>query len=92
MNCLFCQKPGKIFAQQKILFEKAGFTPQIAFDGEDLSIILQLVNEGKGISFIFKYSFLDQYLDNVKKLKISNPDCFQTVGITWDKRGKVHLS
>ncbi|MFJ7982579.1 LysR substrate-binding domain-containing protein [Lysinibacillus xylanilyticus] len=25
------------------LFEKAGFTPKIAFEGEDLSIILQLV-------------------------------------------------
>lgn len=70
------------------LFEKAGFTPQIAFEGEDLSIILQLVNEGKGISFIFNYSFLDQYLDNVKILKISNPDCFQTVGIAWNKKRK----
>ena len=39
------------------LFEKAGFTPQIAFEGEDLSIILQLVNEGKGISFILTIHF-----------------------------------
>ncbi|QQP14648.1 hypothetical protein FJQ98_11955 [Lysinibacillus agricola] len=70
------------------LFESAGFKPNIAFEGEDLSIILQLVNEGKGISFIFKYSFLDQYLDNVKILKISNPDCFQTVGIAWNKKRK----
>ncbi|MFL0363873.1 LysR family transcriptional regulator [Bacillus sp. PK3_68] len=70
------------------IFEKAGFTPRIAFEGEDLSVILQLVNEGKGISFIFKNSFLDVYLDNVKILKISNPDCFQTVGIAWNKERK----
>lgn len=75
-------------ATENQLFEKAGFTPQIAFEGEDLSIILQLVNEGKGISFIFKNSFLDQYLDNAKILKISDPECFQTVGIAWNKNRK----
>ncbi|WP_445477486.1 LysR family transcriptional regulator [Lysinibacillus irui] len=75
-------------ATENHLFEKAGFTPQIAFEGEDLSIILQLVNEGKGISFIFKNSFLDQYLDNAKILKISDPECFQTVGIAWNKNRK----
>ena len=75
-------------ATENHLFEKAGFTPKIAFEGEDLSIILQLVNEGKGISFIFQHSFLDTYLDNVKILKISNPVCFQTVGIAWNKNRK----
>lgn len=70
------------------IFEKAGFTPRIAFEGEELSVILQLVNEGTGISFIFKNSFLDAYLDNVKILKIVNPASFQTVGIAWKKTRK----
>ncbi|MFJ7733435.1 hypothetical protein ACIQXF_16310 [Lysinibacillus sp. NPDC097231] len=42
-----------ILAQQKSNIRNAGFTPHIAFEGEDLSIILQVVNEGKGTSFIF---------------------------------------
>lgn len=75
-------------ATENRIFENAGFTPSIAFEGEELSVILQLVNEGTGISFIFKNSFLDTYLDNVKILKISNPACFQTVGIAWNKKKK----
>ncbi|RLL43588.1 LysR family transcriptional regulator [Oceanobacillus piezotolerans] len=70
------------------IFEKAGFTPRIAFEGEDLSVILQLVNEGAGISFIFNNLSLDSSLDNVKIVKISNPACFQTVGIAWNKKKK----
>ena len=72
-------------ATENQIFEKAGFTPRIAFEGEELSVILQLVNEGIGMSFIFKNSYLNEYLDNVKILKILNPACFQTVGIAWNK-------
>ena len=75
-------------ATENRIFEHAGFTPRIAFEGEELSVILQLVNEGTVISFIFKNQFLDAYLDNVKIVKISNPACFQTVGIAWNKKKK----
>lgn len=70
------------------LFLEAGFTPNIAFEGDDLSIILQLVNEGAGISFFPKYSFLDAYLDKTSMLRITNPVSFQTVGIAWMKDRK----
>lgn len=75
-------------ATENQILENAGFTPQIVFEGEELSIILQLVNEGTGVSFVFKNSYLDTYLDNVKLIKISNPDSFQTVGIAWNKNRK----
>ncbi|MFJ8236278.1 LysR substrate-binding domain-containing protein [Ureibacillus sp. NPDC094379] len=73
-------------ATEDQLFKEAGFTLRIAFEGEQVSVILQLVNEGTGISFIFKNSYLDQFLDNVKILKITDPPCFQTVGIAWKNR------
>lgn len=67
------------------LFEEAGFVPDIAFEGDELSLILQLVNEGAGISFFPKYSFLDAYLQQTAIIKIASPASFQTVGIAWLK-------
>ncbi|MFJ8415623.1 LysR family transcriptional regulator [Bacillus paramycoides] len=70
------------------LFQRAGFTPKISFEGDELSIILQLVNEGAGISFFPEYSFLGSYLENTSMLKISDSASFQTVGIACLKERK----
>jgi DNA-binding transcriptional LysR family regulator len=67
------------------LFQEAGFMPKISFEGDELSIILQLVNEGAGLSFFPEYSFLRSYLDKTRMLKILDDANFQTVGIAWKK-------
>lgn len=79
------EKGQSIRATTDRLFKEAGFTPNIAFEGDELSLILQLVNEAAGISFFPKYSFLDTYLQKTSMIKITSPISFQTVGIAWLK-------
>ena len=64
---------------------QAGFTPNIVFEGTELSIVLQLVDEGQGISFYPQYSFLGKQLTNSKIIRLKNPHCYQMVGFAWLK-------
>ncbi|MDC6266474.1 LysR family transcriptional regulator [Lysinibacillus fusiformis] len=74
------------------MFEKcclqSGFTPNIVFEGTEMSIVLQLVNEGQGISFYPQYSFLGEQLANTKIIRLKNSHCYQTVGFAWLKSKK----
>lgn len=74
------------------MFEKcclqAGFTPNIVFEGTEMSIVLQLVNEGQGITFYPQYSFLGEQLTNTKIIRLKNKHCYQTVGFAWLKSKK----
>lgn len=74
------------------MFEKcclqAGFTPNIVFEGTEMSIVLQLVNEGQGITFYPQYSFLGEQLTNTKIIRLKNIHCYQTVGFAWLKSKK----
>lgn len=64
---------------------QAGFTPNIVFEGTELSIVLQLVDEGQGTSFYPQYSFLGKQLTNSKIIRLKNPHCYQMVGFAWLK-------
>lgn len=63
----------------------AGFQPNIVFEGTELSIVLQLVNEGEGITFYPQFSFLGEQLPNTKRIEIISPECYQMVGFAWMK-------
>ena len=67
---------------------EAGFTPNIVFEGTEMSIVLQLVNEGQGITFYPQYSFLGEQLTNTKIIRLKNNDCYQMVGFAWVKSKK----
>lgn len=64
---------------------QAGFTPNIIFEGTEMSIVLQLVDEGQGISFYPQFSFLGNQLSNSKVIRLTNSNCFQMVGFAWLK-------
>ncbi|MEK4627812.1 MAG: LysR family transcriptional regulator [Solibacillus sp.] len=67
----------------------AGFEPNIVFEGTEMSIVLQLVNEGQGITFYPQFSFVGENLKNTKLIRIKNPDCYQMVGFAWMKNREV---
>lgn len=67
---------------------QSGFKPNIVFEGTELSIVLQLVDEGQGISFYPEYSFLGNHLKNTKIVRLKNDHCFQMVGFAWLKERK----
>ncbi|MBD8027426.1 LysR family transcriptional regulator [Ureibacillus sp. Re31] len=62
---------------------QSGFKPNIVFEGTELSIVLQLVDEGQGITFYPQYSFLGNHLKNTKIIRLKNDHCFQMVGFAW---------
>lgn len=65
-----------------------GFTPKTIFEGTELSIVLQLVNEGQGITLYPQYSFLKEQLPNTKIIRLKNSNCYQMVGLAWLKNKK----
>lgn len=67
---------------------QTGFTPNIVFEGTEMSIVLQLVNEGQGITFYPQYSFLGEQLANTKIIRLKNSHCYQMVGFAWLKSKK----
>lgn len=65
--------------------KKAGFTPNIVFEGKELSIILNLVKEGVGISFFPKYAFAEEDLTHLKKVRITESYGYRLIGLAWLK-------
>lgn len=64
---------------------QAGVTPNVVFEGTELSIVLQLVNEGEGISFYPQYAVIGDQLDNTKVIPIEDEHSYQMVGFAWLK-------
>ncbi|GMA60072.1 LysR family transcriptional regulator [Alicyclobacillus fastidiosus] len=63
------------------LFDQAGFSPRIAFEGEEVPTIAGLVGAGLGVSLTPYWSGLD--LSSVRLLRVSEPVCRRTIGIAW---------
>jgi DNA-binding transcriptional LysR family regulator len=63
------------------LCREAGFSPQIAFEGEEVATLRGLVGAGFGVALVPK---TDRSLDtNVVALPVRSPRCFRTFGLSW---------
>lgn len=69
---------------------EAGFTPNIAFEGDEPGVIGDLVRHGLGIAFIPAMSWIHGFNNYPNRLQIIEPRCQRTIGIGWSKRR--HLS
>ncbi|MBT2697640.1 LysR family transcriptional regulator [Bacillus sp. ISL-40] len=65
---------------------KAGFVPNIAFEGDEPGVIGELVKQGLGIAFIPEISWLHHTNPFPNKLRIIEPKCQRTIGLGWSKR------
>jgi DNA-binding transcriptional LysR family regulator len=65
---------------------KAGFVPNIAFEGDEPGVIGDLVKQGLGIAFIPEISWLHHTNPFPNKLRIIEPKCQRTIGLGWSKR------
>ncbi|MET3699889.1 DNA-binding transcriptional LysR family regulator [Bacillus oleivorans] len=72
------------------LFEEAGFTPAIKFEGEDVSTLAGLVSSGLGVTIIPAFHGISS--DKIKQLSISESKCFREIGIAWLKRSTLSPS
>lgn len=64
---------------------EAGFTPHIAFEGDDPTVIGDLVKQGLGIAFIPEMTLLHQFGQFPHSLRITEPHCLRTIGLAWSK-------
>jgi DNA-binding transcriptional LysR family regulator len=69
------------------LCRQAGFTPRIAFEGEEVATIAGLVAAGLGIALIPEIPGLDP--EKTVLLRLSKPRCRRVIGIAWAE-GRFH--
>lgn len=63
------------------LCEKAGFTPKIKFEGEDVSTMAGLVSAGLGVTIIPAFHGISS--GKIKQISLSEPYCFREIGLAW---------
>ncbi|MCY9669781.1 LysR family transcriptional regulator [Paenibacillus alginolyticus] len=64
---------------------EAGFTPNIAFEGDEPNIIGSLVRKGLGVAFVPALSLPDTTVPSPVRLRITSPACHRTIGMAWSK-------
>lgn len=67
------------------LCRQAGFTPDIAYEGEEISTLVGLVGANFGVTLAPAESVKGS--DLVRAVRISEPQCFRTIGVAW-RRGR----
>jgi LysR family transcriptional activator of glutamate synthase operon len=59
----------------------AGFTPEIAFEGEDMDTIKGLVAAGFGVSLVPEHALAHNLPPDLTAVKITDPHVYRTVGL-----------
>jgi DNA-binding transcriptional LysR family regulator len=70
---------------------QAGFTPYIAFEGDQLDVIGNLVQQGLGIAFVPALTWRKASHRLTHRLRILEPVCQRTIGLAWSKRRYLSL-
>ncbi|HEY5350773.1 MAG TPA: LysR family transcriptional regulator [Candidatus Lustribacter sp.] len=63
------------------LFREAGFSPQIAFEGEEVATLRGLVGAGFGVALVPRIGRSPDV--NATSITIRSPRCFRTFGLSW---------
>jgi DNA-binding transcriptional LysR family regulator len=64
---------------------QAGFTPHIAFEGDEQTVLRELVTEGLGVAFTPAVSFGSVPSNKIKRLRIVEPKCQRTIGLAYSR-------
>lgn len=65
--------------------KEAGFTPHIAFEVDEPTVISDLIKQGLGIAFVPSLTLLKNSTLASSKLRIIEPNCQRTIGLSWSK-------
>ena len=67
------------------LCKRAGFVPNVAFEGDEISTVRGLVTAGLGVTFLAARSWQDSTGLPIVPLHITEPTCYRTIGLAWLK-------
>lgn len=70
--------------------EKAGISPVIRFEGEDVPTMAGLVSAGLGVTIIPPFHGISS--DKIKQIQITKPDCYRGIGLAWLNGGTLSPS
>ncbi|MCZ8515391.1 LysR family transcriptional regulator [Paenibacillus filicis] len=62
---------------------QAGFTPRIAFEGEEVPTVAGLVAAGLGVALLPNVK--GSGIEHGVKLRVSTPECRRVIGVAWSK-------
>ncbi|MBI0578930.1 LysR family transcriptional regulator [Neobacillus cucumis] len=65
------------------LCHKAGFSPNVVFEGEDVGTVSGLVGAKLGVSLVPDLQVLDK--SKIRLIRVNNPICKREIGIAWLK-------
>ncbi|MDF1999490.1 LysR family transcriptional regulator [Peribacillus frigoritolerans] len=65
------------------LCKRAGFSPDVVFEGDDIGTVSGLVGAKLGVSLIPELHVLDR--SKVKLIRVKNPVCKREIGMAWLK-------
>ncbi|MFK9092107.1 LysR family transcriptional regulator [Bacillus salipaludis] len=65
------------------LCQKAGFSPNVVFEGEDIGTVSGLVGAKLGVSLVPDIQVLDK--SKIKLIRVKNPICKRQIGAAWLK-------
>lgn len=64
---------------------EAGFVQNIAFEGDEPTVISDLVRQGLGVAFVSELSWVPKSGEFPHKLRIVEPACQRTIGLAWSE-------
>jgi len=59
---------------------------RIAFEGDDPTVISDLVSQGLGVAFVSELSWVPKSGEFPHKLRIVEPACPRTIGLAWSEK------
>ncbi|TQR28448.1 LysR family transcriptional regulator [Lysinibacillus sphaericus] len=65
---------------------EAGFVQNIAFEGDEPTVISDLVRQGLGVAFVSELSWVPKSGEFPHKLRIVEPACQRTIGLAWSEK------
>lgn len=65
---------------------EAGFAQNIAFEGDEPTVISDLVRQGLGVAFVSELSWIPKSGEFPHKLRIDEPACQRTIGLAWSEK------
>lgn len=63
------------------LFQEAGISPKITFEGEEVHTIAAFVAAGLGVTLIPEFKGIDW--DKISRIRLRTPNCQREIGLAW---------
>ncbi|MGM0878552.1 MAG: LysR family transcriptional regulator [Bacillota bacterium] len=63
------------------LFQEAGISPKITFEGEEVHTIAAFVAAGLGVTLIPDFKGIDW--DKISRIRVRSPNCQRVIGLAW---------